>query len=310
MPARTLRRIARAASFRTFLQLDRVGLHVLPKHYHNPVADYAWLLRNKPLWARRSDLSGIEWDLDRQLAWLREACERHLAEVLGLCAYREITATAWGPGYGPIESEVLHCFMRSHQPRRVVEVGSGVSTVCALRAVEQNLREGSTGTEFISIEPFPGRCLSGLKGIHLISKRVQELELSFFDRLEAGDLLFIDSSHAVKTGSDVLFLYLEVIPRLRAGVVIHIHDIGLPYVYPRDVLSHFHAWQETALLVALLQGNQHLRVLCCLSALHYDRRAEMARILPDYRPQIETGEGLAEADPQGHFPSSIWLATA
>jgi len=161
-----------------------------------------------------------------------------------------------------------------------------------------------------TIEPFPGRCLSGLKGIHLISKRVQELELSFFDRLEAGDLLFIDSSHAVKTGSDVLFLYLEVIPRLRAGVVIHIHDIGLPYVYPRDVLSHFHAWQETALLVALLQGNQHLRVLCCLSALHYDRRAEMARILPDYRPQIETGEGLAEADPQGHFPSSIWLATA
>lgn len=310
MTACAWRGLARRASFRTFLCLDRVGIHVLPKHYYNPVADYTWLARNRALWARRTDLSGITWDLDRQLSWLEETCGRYYAEVRGLQVYREIIATACGPGYGPIESQVLHCFIRSNRPSRIVEVGCGVSSVCALNAIRENARENRPGTELVCVEPFPRPALAAMREIHLIRQRVQEQDLSFFDRLQEGDLLFIDSSHAVKTGSDVLFLYLEAIPRLKPGVFIHIHDIGLPYVHRRDTFSHFHAWQETALLLALLKGNSHLRVLCCLSALHYDARAWMARILTDYRPQAETDEGLAEPDPPGHFPSSAWLVTA
>jgi hypothetical protein len=133
--------------------------------------------------------------------------------------------------------------------------------------------------------------------------------LDLFDTLQAGDLLFIDSSHAVKTGSDVVRIYLEIIPRLAAGVTVHIHDIYLPYVYPRDALLSFFEWQETVLLAALLTGNPHLEVLACLSALHYGQPANLAALLPDYQPQAND-QGLAvPAAPQGYFPSSFWMRT-
>jgi hypothetical protein len=128
-----------------------------------------------------------------------------------------------------------------------------------------------------------------------------------FDELGPGDVLFIDSSHSVKTGSDVVKIYLEIIPRLRAGVYIHIHDVFLPYAYPRDALDTFFGWQETALLAALLTQNRALRICTCLSGLHYDRRAELRNILSDYRPQNDR-DGL-QAGKHGHFPSSLWLLT-
>jgi hypothetical protein len=121
--------------------------------------------------------------------------------------------------------------------------------------------------------------------------------------------LFIDSSHAVKIGSDVVHLCLNVIPRLPPGVFIHIHDICLPYVYNRDALENYLGWQETALVHALLINNAGLEVLCCLSALHYDVPERLAAILKDYVPQANN-EGLRPSPrAPGHFPSSLWLRT-
>jgi hypothetical protein len=250
------------------------------------------------------------WDLGRQLHWLEQTCHACYGEVAGLHIYKEAVRAGWGLGYGPIESQVLHCFIRSNRPRRIVEVGSGISTFCELRAVEHNTEENQAPSELVCVEPFPRPDLERLPRISLMKKPAQEVDLGFFDQLERGDLLFIDSSHSVKTGSDVMFLYLEVIPRLKPGVFVHIHDIMLPYNFPRNILHHYLGWQETGLLLALLKGNPHLRVLCCLSALHYDRPAELARILTDYRPQPEAGEGLSAPGAAGHFPSSIWLLTS
>jgi predicted O-methyltransferase YrrM len=255
-------------------------------------------------------LTGVDWDLDSQVRWLAEVCATHYGEVQGLRDYRNAVKTQAGVGYGPIESQVLHCFLRTVRPRRVIEVGSGISTVCTLGAMSRNEKDGAVPGELWCIEPYPRRGLSELPGMRLTRAMVQEVELAFFDQLEEGDLLFIDSSHALKVGSDVPFLYLEVIPRLRPGVYIHIHDVYLPYVYPRDVFRKFFGWQETALLLALLKGNPRLRVLCSLSALHYDRRGEMMKILADYVPQTEEREGERPEDAAGHFPSSTWLRTA
>lgn len=105
-------------------------------------------------------------------------------------------------------------------------------------------------------------------------------------------------------------IYLEIIPRLPPGVFLHIHDIYLPYAYPRNVFSRPFWWQETALLLALLVNNPRLKVLACLSALHYDYAQQMQALLPDYRP-APNREGLQVADdPSRHFPCSIWLQTA
>jgi hypothetical protein len=286
---------------------DRLGAHVLPKHYYSSIPDYRWLNENKAVWCRRVDLTGVEWDLQQQLTWLQEQCEPYYNEVRGLKFYSNAVNGAYGLGYGPIESQVLHCVCRRAKPKRIIEVGCGVSTACLLHAVRLNSAEGNPECGLICVEPFPTRALSDLRGIELVPSPVQTLPLDFFDQLDAGDILLIDSTHSVKTGSDVLYLYLEVLPRLKPGVLVHIHDIFLPYLFQRDVLEQYFDWQETALLLALLKGNRRLRVLACLSALHYDAAAKLQIILPDYRPQANLAGGLRAASGSGHFPASMLL---
>jgi hypothetical protein len=177
-----------------------------------------------------------------------------------------------------------------------------------LEAVRRNKSEGKAGTEILCIEPFPKKQFSTMHGVKLLESLVQTVDRSVFDQLGAGDLLFIDSSHAVKTGSDVCTLLLEILPKLRAGVLIHIHDIYFPYLYPRDVLNTVFGWQETALLAALLSGNPRFRVLTSLSGLHYGRHQELKKTLPDYQPRsFQSGVAGPDDDPDLHFPSSIYL---
>jgi hypothetical protein len=242
------------------------------------------------------------------MLWLKTTCGPFYKEVRGLQLYREAASSRLGPGFGPIESQVLYCFTRTARPRRIVEVGSGVSTACITAALEKNVLDGNASrTEVMCIEPFPSAELERLPGVSLTKGLAQEAGLPLFEKLQSGDLLSIDSSHALKTGSELPFLYLEVIPRLNPGVFIHIHDVFLPYLYQRDVLTHYLSSQETSILLALLKWNPRLSVMCCMSALHYDLPEELARVLTDYRPQAEVGEGLSEHEAGGHFPSSIWL---
>jgi predicted O-methyltransferase YrrM len=306
----TTRRALKRASVRLFMGADKLGAHILPKHYYTPIPDYRWLNENKAVWCRRVDLTGVEWDLHRQLTWLREQCDPFYGEVRGLKVYSDAVDGAYGPGYGPVESQVLHCVCRKVKPKRIIEVGCGVSTACMLHAIRLNSSEGSPECALTSVEPFPSAALSGLPDIELVPAMVQTLPLAFFDQLQAGDILFIDSTHSVKTGSDVLYLYLEVLPRLKPGVLVHIHDIFLPYLYQRDVLDQYFDWQETVLLLALLKGNAGLRVLASLSALHYDASTELQTLLSDYRPQASLADGLRDRSGVGHFPASTWLETS
>src|SRR5439155_1182332 len=245
-----------------------------------------WLRHNRMLWARRASLTGVHWDLDEQLRWLTRLFTHYYHEVRGLHVYRQLTASGVGAGYRPIESQVLHCFLRAMRPATVIEIGSGVSTACMLNAVRLNQQEGQRGSRLICIEPYPAKGFARLEGITHLREFCQAVPMSLFRELGAGDLLFVDSSHAVKTGSDTQRIYLEVIPHLPPGVFIHIHDITLPYLHDPDVLSNYWAWQETVLLLALLIHNPHLCVLACESALHNDRREALAEILPDYRPPV------------------------
>lgn len=299
----------RQLSFKVFSAFDRAGLHIIPKHYYSPIPDCEWLQKHQELWVGRSSLTGIHWDLAEQFSWLERTCRPYYAEVAGLAAYNSYTDAAAGPGYGPIEAQVLHCFMRTHAPARVIEIGSGVSTMCMLDARKMNARDGKRVAEITCIEPYPSGKLRGSREIRLIPQLCQEVPTSVFKELSAGDMLFIDSSHAVKIGSDVLRIYLEIIPSLPAGVFLHIHDIFLPYSYPRTVFTRPFWWQETALLIALLVNNSRLSVLSSLSALHYDYTKQMRELLTDYRP-APNYEGLPlNGASGGHFPASIWLQT-
>lgn len=307
--SKLLRRFVKAFSFKAFHILDRVGIHILPKHYYSPVADYAWLRSNRALWQGPASLAGVRWELGEQLAWLQEVTAPFHAEVANPEFYSRLVRSGMGPGFGPIEAQVLYCFIRSFGPARVVEVGGGVSSAVMALAAAANVRDGKPGTEITSIEPFPSAKLIDLPGVRVIPDLCQAVSRDVFDEIQAGDLLFIDSSHSVKTGSEVHRLYLEVIPALPEHVFVHVHDIYLPYLYARDVLENYFDPQETALVLALLTNNDRLAVLCCLSALHHMRSDELGTLLSDYRAQTNDAGLRGGGEPHGHFPSSLWLTS-
>ena len=160
-----------------------------------------------------------------------------------------------------LDSRAAFVLLREWEPARIIEVGSGFSS---LLMADINRRFWNERCQITCIEPFPRPFLrDGVPGIcEVIEKKVQDIDLSAFASLESGDVLFIDSSHVSKTGSDVNYLFFEVMPRLKAGVKIHVHDILLPNEYLKDwVLSERRSWNEQYLLRALLMYSNAFKIL-------------------------------------------------
>jgi hypothetical protein len=127
-------------------------------------------------------------------------------------------------------------------------------------------------------------------------------------QLQANDVVFIDSNHVVRSGSEVNYIVLEILPILAKGVLVQFHDIYLPYDYDRDVLRNFTHPNETALVAAFLACNTRYKILFALSMLHYERRQQMQGVLPEYQPESDwRGMRVGEYDQTKHFPSSLWL---
>lgn len=167
------------------------------------------------------------------------------------------------PFFAASDPIVLHAMLRHFKPRRVVEVGSGFSSAVMLDTNDRYL-EGRT--EFTFIEPFADRLKSLLREqdrarTTIIEKEVQDVPLSAFEPLEAGDFLFIDSSHVSKVGSDLNHLLFEVVPRVKPGVFIHFHDIFWPFEYPLRWIDQGYFWNEDYLLRAFLQFNHEFEIV-------------------------------------------------
>jgi hypothetical protein len=193
-----------------------------------------------------------------------------------------------------LDSRALFVLLRQWRPRRLIEVGSGFST---LLSADVNHRFLDSVAEITCIEPYPRAFLrQSIPGLtRVIEDKVQNVPLAEFTNLQAGDILFIDSSHVAKTGSDVNFLYFEVLPRLAAGVRVHIHDIFLPHDYPREwVIDENRSWNEQYLLRALLMHSNAFRVVFGCSYAYW-RFPELVR--------------AALAHPQGHAfaGGSFWI---
>lgn len=289
---------------KAFLAADRMGVHVIPAHFYSPVASRRDLRTTEADWRRPLSPIPFAWDLDAQAQWLTEQVGEFPRELPLPNLYRQ-SERVGGFRYGPIEAQFLYSWLRSNAPRSVLEIGSGTSTLVMSQAIERNVRDGRLATAIHACDPFMASVVAGLPHVTADSLRGQEISQQALG-LGSGDLLFIDSTHALRTGSELSHLYLEVIPNLKPGVVIHIHDIYLPYLFSFDIYSSPFDWQETALLAALLAGNPKLRVLACMSALHHDRPETLWAAFPEYvaRPM---SDGLGAPDDVRHFPSSIWL---
>ena len=280
---------------KAFPLLERLGVHVTPLHYTQPIPDTRSLT---PRAWRESATAGIDLREESQVALLEEFVRDYRAEYDrfpeepdGDPAHYYLSNTQ----FGSVDAEIYHCMIRRFKPRRIFEIGSGFSTMISSGAARKNDQAGGV-TELVAFEPYPHAVLrGGLPGLtKLVVARAQDIAIDTFRQLEPNDVLFIDSSHVIQIGSDVEYLFLEVLPQLRPGVLVHVHDIFLPAQYPKEwVLEKFIFWNEQYLLQAFLAFNDSFKTVWAgrfMSLRHPDL---LARGFTSYRP--------------GTAPGSYWI---
>lgn len=232
-------------------------------HFYSPVVDIQSVkVQESAIWNDVDVMPGIDLCVESQLALIHKL-KPYVSDILyPIDKPTDETVYYYSNDQYPcLDAEFLYCAIRHYKPSRIIEIGSGFSS---LITADVNRTFFDSMIEFICIEPYPRHFLrNGVSGIsQLIIKKVEEIDISFFDILEDGDVLLIDSSHVAKTGSDVNYLFFEILPRLKSGVIVHIHDIFLPYEYPkRWVIEEGRSWNEQYILRSFLQFNNQWRVL-------------------------------------------------
>jgi predicted O-methyltransferase YrrM len=267
-------------------------------HFYSPVVDPAELaLRSDELWpAGIPECPGVDFNDAQIQTVLREWFPRFMPDF----DYPEQPGAdeskffIQNSQFSWLDCRTLFVLLRQLKPKRLIEIGSGFSS---LLSADVNQRFFTGAMEFTCVEPFPRPFLvAGVPGItRLEVRKAQQLEPEWFDQLQPGDILFIDSSHVCKTGSDVNHLYLKVLPRLRPGVIVHIHDIFLPGEYLKSwVLDENRSWNEQYLVQVMLQHSQRYRVLFAnyYAFLRYPELVVHA---------LATGKG------HGYGGGSLWL---
>ena len=265
------------------------GLPV-PVDFYSPVPDLTDLDRRQ-VWSHKSDLVGVDFRPEAQVAFLRRVGHEFGRE----CdwppnatgdAYQFYTENG-SFSYGCAAS--THCIMRHFKPRRVVEIGSGHSSLVIAAALLLNANVSAKGAEYTIIDPYPRPIIEeGVLGVtRVIKQRVELLDVDFFERLSENDVLFVDSGHTVRIGGDVNYLLLDVLPRLARGVIVHFHDIPLPGEYPKVYATNprFRVfWTEAYLLQAFLCFNNQFEVLLAMAYLTADWKQELFTAFPHYDP--------------------------
>lgn len=306
MSVRALKTMAKRGWHRGFRLLQRAGLNLLPEHFYSGVPNLADLERRQD-WRKPRSMHGIvQRDVDGQVRLLGEWLEPQKDVLQARSVHREAFVGGGADGgYGEIEAEVLFGFVAVTRPGKITQVGCGVSTAIVLSAAER----AGYKPQVVCIEPYPSAYLQEREKegrLQLVERPAQLVDFDTIADLDAGDLLFIDSTHAVKPGSEVNYLIHEVLPRLRPGVWVHFHDIYFPYDYARDTLDGDMLFpQESALLYAFLVGNDRFKLEASLSMIHYARPDALKALIPKYQPNGNV-DGL-RAGEVGHFPSACWL---
>jgi predicted O-methyltransferase YrrM len=267
-----LERLVRAAA-------RRLNLDVLQRTVYSPIPDIPPI--DDPIWRRSAPTPGLTIDPISHLDYVRSVLAPYLAEFSAPLDRPDSDGFYLrNPWYGAVDAELLYAMVRHHKPRRLLEFGTGYSTLVSARACAANAREGHS-VEFVSVDPAPrflGASGPGTARLEHLSARSVPLER--FLELGAGDILFIDTSHTVKLGSEVNFLILEVLPLLRPGVLVHFHDIFLPYDYPYDWFARQTYLTEQYLLQAFLSGNPAYEVVLATHAMARMHHDALAQIVP------------------------------
>lgn len=301
------------ALVKSFRALQRIGINLTPNHFYWPVPDLAELERRD--WPTYSPPPGCAFDLRKQVELAWELAAQYGDEWRFSSDPHEHCYHYSNGYFEAVDAEVAYCMVRHFKPAQIVEIGTGYSTRVLATALKKNAERDDLDGKLISVDPNPERFSpNGWKDrVIQIAKPVQDVDVKFFDRLRSGDILFIDSSHVVGVGTDVVREYLEILPRLQSGVIVHFHDIFLPSDYPREaVLNRLWFWSEQYLLQAFLTFNSQFEVLWASSAMHLEHPLVLEHCFPRWRnsylemPELKR-RFVPTLDNKHVWPSSFWM---
>jgi hypothetical protein len=284
-----LLRAAQRAYLAVHRGAERAGLHVVRASYDSPIPRRAELPADA--FTRESPMRGIDWDVDAQLRFV----ETELAPYLG-----EFSAPE-GPGeagefrfgnrtYDRVDADLLHGIVRALKPARVLELGSGYTSLVIAGALAANAADGHPGAHAIR-DPYASPHVTARPELaaRLQPVSAQQLPEEEVTALRAGDILLVDTSHTVKLAGDVNRIVLDLLPLVAPGVAVHFHDIFLPGDYSRGHLDDAHFWTEQYLLQAFLIGNRDWEVLVGAQAIVRHAPDRVAAVVASHRPGASPG---------------------
>lgn len=276
---------------------QKYGINVTRNHYYSNIPDMNEI--SPDVFLKKSDLPGIDINVSEQISLFKIFAQSYRKEYDAWPKKSDnyydfhISQTS----FRSVDAQILHCMIRHFQPSTVIEVGSGYSTMITAKALLMNEKENGRNFNFSAIEPYPNEDLKkGIPGLNnIIDKFIQDVDLQVFKNLHANDVLFLDSTHTVKIGGDVNYEILELLPRLNKGVIVHIHDIFLPYEYPVSwITSGERMWLEQYLLQAFLCNNDTYKIIWMSHYMHRDHSDLLKENMSYYEENLP-------------FKGSIWL---
>lgn len=291
---RLMRKIPPRRLPRTLKALRKLGVFPIVDHYYEPLFNPAHLRYSLSL---DRDLAGLDWNITEQLDLLTKFHFNEELVAFPLAYQRDLQFFYNNNFFASGDAEFLYNMIRHFRPSRIFEIGSGQSTLLAASAIQENRRNDvNYHCRHVCVEPYENKWLHQLN-IELVRSPVERLDKSFFDKLEQNDILFIDSSHMIRPQGDVLFEFLDVLPALKPGVLVHIHDIFTPKDYLHEwIYEDVRFWNEQYLLEAFLSFNTQFKIIGALNFLKHHYPQELAKTCPILQKQMDSRE-----------PGSFWI---
>lgn len=279
---------------------SRLGYHLLRKSYYLPIPEEADLICQKD-----SELVGVRMNEQISFDLMDTVLSSYRTEFLSFPVEKTKNPSEFyllNGSFMAVDASLYYSLIRHMKPKRIIEIGVGMSSLLATAAIRQNAAVDNAETRLTLIDPYPSKALMGVlaAAAELKVQKIQDIGLDYFEALEANDILFIDSSHALRSGGDVWYEYCEILPRLSSGVYVHIHDISLPKPYPKIYFDSGLFWNEQYLLQAFLTYNSRFEVVWAGNYLMSKFPEQIMKAFsPDYdqmRKEFPSSE-----------PSSLWM---
>lgn len=265
-----------------------------PGHYYSSIVDLEEVrLFATSIFDKKKDVPGVNLNEDEQVVLLKKF--ELLSDTIPFPLEKNDDFRYFfnNQVFGYTDAIILFCFLITFKPKQVIEIGSGYSSALML---DTNSKFMGHSIKLDFIDPNPERLFELIfkedkKACAIYHKKVQEMDFSFFDKLERNDILFIDGSHVSKTGSDLNYLLFEILPRLKDGVIVHFHDIFTGFEYPTDWVYEGRNWNECYVLKAFLNYNSKFKILMFNDFMHNFHKESFAKLPLCYK----------------NFGGSIWL---